>query len=144
MSDREFLENKPVYVPDVLKILEKRAVDEANLIFERFQQIKGKKLYTEISNEISYEINDLTNQIYQYLIQHPDKITRPPYSRILLLHFPELIQQRKKFRDRVKFLPLKYRIAMISTEIATRVVYYGGFEVPFETKLESYARNLGK
>ncbi len=144
MSDKEFLENKPAYVPDVLKILEKRAVDEANLIFKRFREANGTRLYTEISNEISYEINDLTNQIYQYLMEHPEKISHLPYSRILLLHFPELIQQRKKFRDRVKFLPLKYRIAMISTEIATRIVYHGGFEVPFEIKLENYARSLVK
>ncbi len=142
MSDREFLENKPTYVADVLKILEKRAMDEANLIFERFKRFKGSRLYTEISNEISYEINDLTNQIYKYLMQHPDKVFRPPYSKILLQHFPNLIQVRKKFRDRVKFLPIKYRIAMISTEIATRIIYHGGFEIPFEAKLESYARNL--
>ncbi len=144
MSDKEFLENKPVYVPDVLKILEKRAVDEANLIFELYKQYGGEKLYTEISNEISYEINALTDRIYQYLMQNPDKISRPPYSKILLQHFPKLIQERKKFRDRVKFLPLKYRIAMISTEIATRIVYHGGFEIPFEAKLENYARAIGK
>ncbi len=143
MSEKEFLENKPLYVPDVLKILEKRAIDEANLIFERFRQYNGGKLYTEISNEISYEINDLTSKIYQYLMDHPDKISKPPYSKILLLHFPELIQKRKKFRDRVKFLPLKYRIAMISTEIATRIVYHGGFEIPFEDKLEGFAKKLG-
>lgn len=143
MSEKEFLENKPVYVPDVLKILEKRAVDEANLIFERYHQYRGKKLYTEISNDISYEINDMTKQIYQYLMDHPEKITKPPYSKILLLHFPTLIQTRKKFRDRVKFLPLKYRIAMISTEIATRIVYHGGFEIPFEDKLEGFAKKLG-
>lgn len=144
MSDREFLENKPVYVPDVLEILEKRAVDEANLIFERYHQYEGRKLYTEISNKISYEINDLTNKIYKYLIKHPDMASNPPYSKILLLHFPKLIQKRKKFRDRVKYLPLKYRIAMISTEIATRIVYHGGFEVPFEEKLREFAKNLGK
>ena len=143
MSEKEFLENKPVYVPDVLKILEKRAVDEANLIFKLFHQYGGKKLYTEISNEISHEINDLTKRIYLYLMDNPDKISRSPYSKILLLHFPALIQNRKKFRDRVKFLPLKYRIAMISTEIATRIVYHGGFEIPFEDKLEGYAKRLG-
>ncbi len=143
MSDKEFLENKPVYVPDVLKILEKRAIDEVNLIFERYHLLKGEKLYTEISNDISREINDFTNRIYHYLMDHPEKISRPPYSRILLLHFPELIQTRKKFRDRVKFLPLKYRIAMISTEIATRIVYHGGFEIPFEEKLEGFAKKIG-
>lgn len=144
MTKKEFLENKPIYVSDVLKILEKRALDESNIIFERHHKFKGKKLYTEISNEVSSEINDITNQIYGYLIQHPDKVARPPYSKILLFHFPELIQKRKKFRDRVKFLPLKYRIAMISTEIATRIVYHGGFEIPFEEKLEGFARNLGR
>jgi len=141
MSDKEFLQYKERYVKDVLKILEKRAVDESGLIFQRYRQSQGKKLYTDISNEISHEINELTDKIYDYLIKHPDKIERPYYSRILLSHLPDCIQKRKKFRDKVKYLPLKYRVAIISTEIATRSIYQGGFEAPFEEKLEQFARH---
>jgi glutamate dehydrogenase len=141
MKDSEFLHYKDEYVRDVLTILEKRAVDEVETIFNRHKESRGNLLYTEISNEISYKINELTDKIYDYLIEHPDKIEKPYYSRILLLHLPDFIQKRKKFRDRVKYLPLKYRVAIISTEIATRSIYQGGFEAPFEEKLEQFARH---
>ncbi len=141
MKDSEFLHYKDKYVRDVLTILEKRAVDEVETIFNLHKESRGNLLYTEISNEISYKINELTDKIYDYLIEHPDKIEKPYYSRILLLHLPDFIQKRKKFRDRVKYLPSKYRAAIISTEIATRSIYQGGFEAPFEEKLEHFARH---
>jgi glutamate dehydrogenase len=141
MKDKEFLEYKEEYVKDVLKILEKRAIDESKLIFQRYTQSQGKKLYTDISNEISHEINELTDSIYSYLLANPENIGKPPYAKMLLLHFPDFIRERKKFRDRAKNLPHKYRVAMVSTEIATRSVYQGEFEVPFEEKLEQFVRH---
>jgi glutamate dehydrogenase len=142
MNDREFLQNKDAYVQDVLKILEKRAVDESEVIFQRHKIFDGMKFYTDISNEISYEINELTDTVYSYLMAHPERLESPAYVKALLVHFPEFIQQRKKFRDRIKDLPLKYRAAMVSSEIATRSVYHGGFEVPFEEKLDLFVRKV--
>lgn len=142
MKDKEFLQHKEEYVKDVLKILEKRAVDESELIFQRYNQSQDKKLYTDISNEISYEINELTDTTYNYLLVNPEKVGTPPYTKTLLLHLPDFILGRKKFRDRVKDLPLKYRIAMVSTEIATRSIYHGGFEAPFEEKVEQFVRKV--
>jgi glutamate dehydrogenase len=142
MKDKEFLQHKEGYVKDVLKILEKRAVDESNLIFQQYNQSQGKKLYTDISNEISHEINELTDTIYSYLLANPEKIGKPPYTKMLLLHFPDFIRERKKFKDRVKDLPLKYRIAMVSTETATRSIYHGGFEVSFEEKVEQFVKKV--
>lgn len=142
MKDKEFLHHKAEYVKDVLKILEKRAVDESELIFQQYNQSQGKKLYTDISNEISREINELTDTIYSYLLANPEKIGKPPYTKMLLLHFPDFIRERKKFKDRVKDLPLKYRIAMVSTETATRSIYHGGFEVSFEDKVEQFVKKV--
>ena len=144
MSDKEFLQYKEEYVKDVLKILEKRAVDESGLIFQRYTQSQDKKLYTDISNEISHEINKLTDTIYSYLLANPEKVGKPPYTKMLLLHFPDFIRERKKFKDRVKDLPLKYRIAMVSTETATRSIYHGGFEVSFEEKVEQFVKKVSE
>ena len=144
MKDKEFLQYKEGYVKDVLKILEKRAVDESKLIFQRYTQSQDKKLYTDISNEISHEINKLTDTIYSYLLANPEKIGKPPYTKMLLLHFPDFIRERKKFRDRVKNLTLKYRVAMVSTEIATQSIYHGGFEVSFEDKVEQYVKKVSE
>jgi glutamate dehydrogenase len=144
MNDREFLQNKDEYVQDVLKILEKRAVDESEVIFQRHKISDDKKLYTDISNEISHEINELTDTIYNYLMMHPEKLDGPVYMKALLVHFPEFVQERKKFRDRIKGLPFKYRAAMVSSEIATQSVYHGGFEAPFEEKLDHFVRKVSR
>jgi glutamate dehydrogenase len=144
MKDREFLQHKEAYVSDVLKILEKRALDESELMFRRYGQSKGKALYTDISDQISREINELTNTVYSYLLAHPDRVLNQPYTKTLLLHLPGFIRDHKKFRDRVKGLPLKYKIAMVSTEIAIRGVYYGGLEVPFEDKVEQFVRKISR
>ena len=53
MSDNEFLKRKSDYVKDVLFILEKRAAEEAELIFKRHREAGGKKLYSDISMELS-------------------------------------------------------------------------------------------
>jgi glutamate dehydrogenase len=144
MRDREFLEHKEAYVSDVLKILEKRALDESELIFRRHGQSNGKALYTDISDQISREINDLTDTVYSCLLTRPDKLDKTAYTKALLLHLPAFIRDHKRFRDRVKDLPLKYRIAMVSTEIATRAVYHGGFEVPFEDRVEQFVRKISR
>jgi len=144
MKDKEFLQHKEAYVGDVLKILEKRALDESELIFRRHGQSNGKALYTDISDHISREINDLTDTVYSYLTAHPDIALKQPYTKTLLLHLPAFIRDHKKFRDRVKGLPLKYRIAMVSTEISTRAVYHGGLEVPFEDRVEQFVRKISR
>jgi len=144
MKDREFLRHKETYVSDVLKILEKRALDESELIFRRHGQSIGKALYTDISDQISREINDLTHAVYSRLLAHPDKVLKQPYTKTLLLHLPAFIRDHKKFRDRVKGLPLKYRIAMVSTEIATRAIYHEGLEVPFEDMVEQFVRKISR
>ncbi|MBA7669712.1 hypothetical protein ES703_77845 [subsurface metagenome] len=144
MKDKEFLQNKEEYVKDVLKILEKRAIDESELIFQRHNRSQDEKLYTDISNEISDEINELTDTIYDHLVAHPEKLGKPAYLKALLLHFPEFVQKRKIFRNRIRNLPLKYRVAMVSTEIATQSVYHGGFEVPFEEKVEQFVRKFSR
>jgi glutamate dehydrogenase len=144
MKDREFLDHKDAYVSDVLKILEKRAVDESGLIFRRHAQSQDKTLYTDISDHISREINELTDKVYSYLLANPERVVKPPYAKTLLLHLPFFLREKKKFRDRIKGLPLKYRIAMVSTEIATRGIYHGGLEVPFEDKVEQFVRRTSR
>ncbi len=53
LDEREFLAHKTEYVKDVLEILERRAVDEARLIFRRHREAGGKKPFTEISEALS-------------------------------------------------------------------------------------------
>ena len=56
MTDEEFLAHKEEYVASVLKILEKRAVDEARLIFRRHREMTGASSSTDISDSLSTEM----------------------------------------------------------------------------------------
>ncbi|MBW1714871.1 MAG: hypothetical protein JRJ77_03460, partial [Deltaproteobacteria bacterium] len=73
-----------------------------------------------------------------HLLTQPEKLRKPAYQKVLLHHFPEFVQERKRFRHRIKDLPFKYKAAMLSTEIATQSVYHGGLEVPFEEKVDQF------
>jgi glutamate dehydrogenase len=144
MKEKEFLKHKEEYIQSVLAILEQRAVEESELIFQRYRLHSGARLYTELSDEISREINQLTSTVYDYLLAHPEKLETSPYAQVLLLHLPLFVRERKKFRDRVKRLPFKYRVAMTSSQIATRSVYHGGLDIPFEERLEQFVRKYSR
>jgi glutamate dehydrogenase len=141
LSEKEFLAHKEAYVRDVLAILVKRAADEANLIFRRRAAEGGKRLYTEISDAISLEINAQKALLFRFFEAHPDAWKRPAYRRALLQHLPALLREAD-LRNRVKNLPSKYRSAMLAAEIATTMVYRQRFEPSFEAALEEYATEM--
>jgi glutamate dehydrogenase len=141
LSEKEFLAHKEAYVRDVLAILVKRAADEANLIFRRHREEGGKRLYTEISDAISQEINAQKAKLFGFFEAHPDAWKRPAYRRALLEHLPALLREAR-FRQRVKDLPSKYRSAMLAAELATTMVYRKRLEPKFEVALEEYATEM--
>jgi glutamate dehydrogenase len=71
MKEKEFLANKEEYVRDVLAILEKRAEDEALLIFRRKREAGASLSYTEISDAISVEINGHYARLYDFFRSRP-------------------------------------------------------------------------
>jgi glutamate dehydrogenase len=140
MSEKEFLSNKEAYVRDVLSILEKRAEEEASLIFRRRRESGGKTLYTEISNDISEEINRHYTLLYGFFRDHPELADQSIFQKTLLSHLPAFIQKTPRFRTRVKYLPLKIRHAILASEIGSAIVYRGGWEPPFESRLKAYLK----
>ena len=140
MTAREFLAHKEVYVQDVLAILEKRAEEEAQAIFQRHRAGNGKLFYTDISNAISEEINDHYARLFSYFQSRPELCDRPLFRKVLLNHLPALIRESPKFRSRVKSMPPKIKHAILSSEIATRIVYHGGWEMDFEGRLREFVK----
>ena len=140
MTAKEFLSHKEAYVQDVLAILEKRAEEEANLIFRRHRQGKGKLFYTDISNAISEEINDHYAKLFMYFQGRPELCDQPLFRKVLLNHLPALIRESPKFRVRVSRIPPKIKHAILSSEIATRIVYHGGWEMDFGGRLKEFVR----
>ena len=142
LREREFLAHKDAYVADVLGILEQRAANEAELIFRRHREARGKKTFTEISDAISVEINAHYAQLFAFFQSRPELCKQLLYRRALLAHLPRMIRETSQFRSRVRNLPPKYRAAMLAVEIASMIVYGGGFERNFEDDLRTYVTRM--
>ena len=123
LDEKEFLEQKETYVTDVIDILNRRAEDEARLIFRRHREAGGTKLYTEISNEISTEINVHYARLFSFFQQNPNLCAKPLYRKAILAHLPRLLVSMPRYRTRIKGLPVKYQYAIMASEIASSMVY---------------------
>jgi glutamate dehydrogenase len=142
MSDAEFLARKERYVAQVLKILEKRAEDEARLIFRRRQQGSHGLSYTAISGALSREINDHYTELFRFFQQRPEQAASALYRKVLLRHLPPLVATDPVLRRRVGRLPAKIRSAILAAELATCMVYRGDWKIDLDTTLRAYARGL--
>ena len=140
MTEKEFLRHKEDYVKDVLSILDKRAADEANLIFRRHRENHGKLLYTEISRSISNEINDFYAMLFAFFQARPELSDQRLFRRALLNHLPAFIRESPKYKARVKGLPLKIKNAILASEIACLIVYGGGWEMDLESRVREFLK----
>jgi len=66
----------------------------------------------------------------------------PPYRRALLSHLPRFLRANVRFRRRIANLPVKYGWAILASEIASTIVYRGGFERDLEGDLNRYAEKM--
>ena len=96
---KEFLAHKERYVADVLAILEKRAADEARLIFRRKAEPGCTQLWTEISAALSQEINAHYARLFAYFQQHPPLCDAPLFRRALEAHLPRLLRENSRYRN---------------------------------------------
>jgi len=140
MTENEFLTQKEEYVGDVLKILDKRAEEEAKLIFKRYREYGGETFYTEISDALSREINGHYARLFALFHDRPELVEQPLFLKVLLNHLPAFIRETPKYRARVKKLPPKIKYAILASEIASFIVYRGGWEVDFTTRLKGYLK----
>ncbi len=142
LSDREFLAHKERYVADVLAILEKRAADEARLILRRHKEDSADRLYTEISDEISREINATYARLFGFFQKNPELATQPLFRKAILAHLPAMLRE-PRYRKRLGTLPVKYQWAILASEIASSLVYRGDREADFIEMLKGHlARNF--
>ncbi len=131
MSEEEFIKHKKDYVADVLSILERRAEDEARLIFKRHKEAEGSKLYTEISNAISNEINADYARMFNYFQANPEVCDEPLFKKAIYSHLPDFLSENKEYHERIEKLPAKYLYAILAVEIASSMTYRGSKEGDF-------------
>ena len=124
-SDEEFLANKKSYVEDVIGILNQMAEREANLILKRHRESKGTLFYTDISNDISREINAHYTRIFEYFQANPELPNNAEYQNAMLLHMPNLIGSTEHLRNRIPNLPEKVKYAILASKLSSSMVYDG-------------------
>ena len=132
LTEQEFQAVKERYVADVLVLLEKRARDEARLILQRWQEQGGNLPYTEISNQISQNINSYYRRLFQFFSQRPQLCLQRLFRGALLRHLPALLREEPAFRRRLNRLPRKYLAAILAAEIGSSLVYTGNSDADFE------------
>ncbi|BBA70071.1 NAD-glutamate dehydrogenase domain-containing protein [Geobacter sulfurreducens] len=135
LTEKEFMEHKERYVADVLRILEKRAGDEARLILKRRREQPGT-LCTEISDSLSTEINANYARLFRFFQARPELCLQPLYRRAILAHLPKIIAEEPRFRRRLAQLPQKYLSAILAAEIGSSMVYRGDRETEFEDMIK--------
>jgi glutamate dehydrogenase len=140
MTEKEFLLHKEAYVKDVFAILEKRAEEEATLIFKRHREGNGSYFFTEISDAVSGEINDHYSKLFAFFQNRPELVSRHLFQKTILDHLPAFVRANKKIKARVASLPLKIQCAILASEIGTRIVYHGGWETNLESRLSQYLK----
>ena len=141
LSEREFLQHKEHYVSDVLKILEKRASDEARLILRRYHEFDGTLSFTELSDQISQNINNFYHRLFRFFSQRPELCLQQPFKKALLRHLPALLREEPQFRKRISRLPAKYKAAILAAEIGASLVYSSNRDLDFE---EMVRRHLAR
>ena len=111
----EFVKVKSVLVPQVMKKLEQTASREAEWLFS-MRHTTGRMM-TELTEELSRSINAKNIQIGEYLESHPECFS----EKIILDHLPEIF--RSKYKNRLNRIPAEYRKAIVSVELASRIIY---------------------
>jgi glutamate dehydrogenase len=145
LTEKEFMVNKERYVADVIDILEHRAQDEARLILRRHKEQGGNKLYTDISDEISREINAHYARLFTFFQKHAQLCGKPLFRRAILAHLPKMLRSEERYRRRLKHLPEKYLFAILASEIASSMVYRENREADFLGMLEGHLyRSFGE
>lgn len=144
LSESEFQTIKERYVSDVLSILEKRAVDEARLILKRRDECAGKMSYTEISDQISHNINSFYSRLFRFFTGRPELCLQKPFRDALLRHLPEMFRKEPRLRQRIKSLPRKYQAAILAAEIGASLVYTGNREADFEEMVRRHLNRIGR
>jgi ABC-type branched-subunit amino acid transport system ATPase component len=115
LNNEEFKKYKPQLIKQVLEILKQRAQKEAEWLFDQFH--KTRQPLTELTERLSHEINHKNEKINTYLKAHPELLETP----VITEHLPPLFTT--EFSERIKNIPEEYKRAIVSVELACRIVY---------------------
>ncbi len=122
-SDAEFLACKEAYVADVMDILNHMAEQEAKAIMHRYKALDGAVTYTELSVQISQEINQHYARMFEFFQANPERCSLPDHQAALRAHMPAMIQNKPELHSRIDRLPAKVKYAILASKLASTMVY---------------------
>ena len=124
IEEEGFLNEKDALVQDILKSIEKAALDEADLLLKTHQQ--SNEYLTKISDIISERINGFKYHLLDYLeTVNLSKDPNDPLIRCLFLYCPPTL--RKKYANQIlERVPDIHKKAVIACYIASHLVYTRG------------------
>lgn len=141
LSEAEFLAHKQEYVSDVIAILNRMAEQEARVVIKRHREAGGKITYTDISTQVSQEINAHYARMFAYFQTNPNLVQEAAYKQAMLAHMPALIQTAA-FRDRIDRLPEKVKYAILASKLASSMVYFGDDNSVYGDIIEAQVKRL--
>jgi glutamate dehydrogenase len=126
LADEEFLSVKERYVQEVLAILRKRALDEARLILREYKLRGGRTPLSELSHQLSVEINDLGDAVREGLQAAGAEPGRDDDLAAQVRDYCPAVMA-EAFGDRVvERAPRPYLLSLLASAIASRMVYQEG------------------
>lgn len=141
LSEAEFLAHKQQYVNDVIAILNRMAEQEARVVIKRQREAGGKITYTDISTQVSQEINAHYARMFAYFQANPHLVHEAAYKQAMLAHMPALIQT-EQFKERIEHLPEKVKYAILASKLASSMVYFGDDNTVYGDIIEAQVKRL--
>ncbi len=141
-SDEEFLANKDEYVSDVINILNQMAEVEARSVIRKYRELGGAETYTEISSQLSQEINSHYARMFDYFQDNPKQIAQASQQQAMLQHMPAIIQNSDEFSQRIQQLPEKVKYAILASKLASGLVYAGDDKSLYADIIDAQLRRL--
>ena len=142
MSDQEFLENKSQYVADVIEILNQLAEQEAELILRRHREAGETTSYTDISGQVSREINANYARFFEFFENNPGLCLQSNYENAILHSMPRMIRSDISLRKRINKLPVKIKHAIIANTLASSMGYSSDDSAVFSAIIEAQLQRL--
>lgn len=126
LSEEQFLQEKNILVPQILKIIEEKARQEAKLLLKTHQET-GESL-SLISDQISERINHYKDQLFAHLqTVSLSNDLNDPLVRTLLKYAPPLL--RAKYPHQLlSEVPDIHKKAIIACHIASTLIYSRGLQ----------------
>ncbi len=115
LDEAEFAKEKKQLVKEVMEKLRNSARREAEWLFAQYKL--GEYHLTDLTEQLSRQINAKNAEIAEYLQQHPEMLK----NEIILAHLPSVLAE--KYANRLERIPFAYRIAIAAVELAARIVY---------------------